>query len=112
MDERHIALVDAMAGEHRLRRQAVREAQSAELWRRRESLAAGRDLGDMAAAARARAERHARMERLLLVRADEIRTEIQRLRSPPLALGVGRAPPGEDSLESRLAQLEIERDIE
>ncbi len=114
MDERHVALVDAMAGEHRLRRQAVREAQEAELWTARASMAQSRGLEEMATAAQARAERHLRMERLLLARADDMRVEIERMRQgPPATLGLGRAPPlSEATLESRMARLEIEQEIE
>ena len=113
MDERHETLVGAMAGEHRLRRQAVREAQDVELWEGRAALAGERGLEDMASAAHARAEQHRRMEHLLLARADDIRAEIERMRAEAASTRwLGRAPPVEPSLESRFARLEIEQEIE
>ena len=113
MDERHETLVGAMGGEHRLRRQAVREARDVELWEGRAVLARERGLEDMASAAHARAQQHRRMEHLLLARADDIRAEIERMRAEAASTRwLGRAPPAELSLESRFARLEIEREIE
>jgi hypothetical protein len=114
MDERRSILVDFMAAEHRLRRQAVREAQAIDLWTRRAAFALDKELEDMAREAAARAERHRRMEQVLLARADEIRMEIEEmrlgLRSPT---GVGRAPPlAGDDLDARLARLEIDAELD
>jgi len=118
MDEQRSILVDFMAAEHRLRRQAVREGQAIDLWTRRAAFALEKELEDMAREAQTRAERHRRMEQLLLARADEIRMEIEEmragLRSPA---GVGRAPPlaaalAKDDLDARLAQLEIEQELD
>jgi len=106
-------LVDAMAGEHRLRRQAVREAQDAELWSRRAEMAESRGLGEMASGARERADRHSRMVQVLLARATEIRSEIEQMRAIlEIARGVGRAPPGDAGLDARFAKLEVEQEIE
>src|SRR5437868_3920772 len=108
MDERRLALVDFMAAEHRLRRQAVREAHEADLWVRRAAFALERDLDDLARAAETRAQRHRRMEQTLLTRADEIRAEIEEMRAALQSTReVGRAPPaGGDDLDARLARLE------
>jgi len=114
MDERRLVLVDFMAAEHRLRRQAVREGQAVDLWTRRAAFALDKDLEDMARDAQTRAERHRRMEQMLLARADEIRFEIEQMRvglwSPA---GVGRAPPlRRDDLDLRLAQIEIDKELD
>jgi hypothetical protein len=126
MDERRLVLVDFLAAEHRLRRQAVRESQEVELWERRVAFALERNLTDMAAEARIRADRHARMHQVLLDRAEEIRTEIASMREVlHTTRGAGRAPPLAgappyigpprliaDDFDSRFAKLEIEQEIE
>jgi len=115
MDDGPSVLVDFMAAEYRLRRQALKEAQQVALWQRRELFAAERNLTDMAAEAQTRAERHAGLERALLARAEEIRSEIQNMRGVlQTTRGVGRAPPGRfaDDLDRRLAALEVEQEIE
>src|SRR5438552_11795241 len=99
--ETHIALVDAMAGEHRLRRQALKEQQEAERWAQRATFADERGLADMATGARARAARHTRMAALLAERADEMQAEVRLLREAPQASrGAVRAPPS-STLEAR-----------
>jgi phage shock protein A len=114
MDESRSVLVDFMAAEHRLRRQAVREAQAVDLWTRRAAFALDKDHEDLAREAQTRAERHRRTEQMLLTRAEEIRAEIEEmragLRSPA---GIGRAPPlvGDD-LDARLRRLEIEHELD
>ncbi len=96
-----------------MRRQAVREAQASDMWTRREALARERGMPDLAEGARTRAERHARMARILEQRADEMRIEIERLRRTVApARSVGRSPPTDGDLEARLNDLEIEREIE
>src|SRR5687767_3798631 len=114
MDERRSILVDFMAAEHRLRRQAVREAQAVDLWVQRAAFALDKDLEEMAREAQTRAARHRRMEQMLLAQADEIRSEIEEmrtgLRSPA---GIGRAPPfPSDDLDARLMRLEIEQELD
>ena len=112
IDELRSALVDAIAAEHRLRRQAVREGRDEAMWRRREGLARDRGLAEMSAGARTRADRHARMQQILLTRADEIHTEIEVMRGGHESTRwVGRAPPMDD-LEARLTALEIEDELE
>ena len=107
------ALVDAMAGEHRLRRQAVQEQQEAERWRQRAALAEGRGLLDLAEQARERAAKHDGGAHRLGRRAQEIRFQADRLRAALAATNsLERAPPHARSLESRLAELEIERELE
>lgn len=107
----HLALVDAMAGEHRLRRQALKERQEVERWAQRVIFADERGLSDMAAAARSRATRHAQQASLLTERADELQAEVRLLReAPPATRGAGRAPPR--SLEARFLDLELETEIE
>src|SRR5437763_191226 len=80
MRERQTPLVDAMAGEHRLRREAQREEAEIARWEQRVGFAEARGLGELAAEARERADRHARQARLLLQRADELHGEVERLR--------------------------------
>ena len=107
------ALVDALAGEHRLRRQAINEQQEAERWLQRATLAEGRGLLDLADQARQRAAKHEGMSRHLIRRAQEVRFQADRLRSALAATaGLERAPPRLRSLESRLTELEIDREIE
>jgi hypothetical protein len=114
MDERRSVLADFMAAEHRLRRQAVREGQAVDLWVRRAEFAIEKSQEEMAREAQARAERHRRMEQVLLTHAEEIRSEIEEMRmgvrSPA---GVGRAPPlVRDDLDARLARLEVEHELD
>lgn len=105
------ALVDAIAGEHRLRRQAVKEQQEAERWTQRASFAAERDLAELAEGARARAARHVRLANLLAARADEVQEEVRLLRATIDATRrAGRAPP--DSVEARFAELELEAELD
>lgn len=107
------ALVDALAGEHRLRRQALREGQEAERWRQRAVFAEARGLGDLATSAGTRAERHTRMARLLQRQAEAMHVEVERLRGTvETGREVGRAPPPVPSLESRFAALELEGELE
>jgi len=107
------ALVDAMAGEHRLRRQAVQEQRETERWRQRAALAEGRGLLDLAEQARERAAKHDFGAHRLRRRAEEIRFQADRLRAALAATNsLERAPPHARSLESRLAELEIERELE
>ena len=107
------ALVDAIAGEHRMRRQAVREEQEASRWLGRVLFAEDRGLPALAASARARAGRHRRLAELWRARADELSVEIEQLRhGPPVVWSGGRAPPARDPLEARFDELEIEREIE
>jgi hypothetical protein len=114
MDERRLVLVDFMAAEHRLRRQAVREGQAVDLWVRRAAFAIDKDMDEMAREAQARAERHRRMEQMLLAQAEEIRSEIEEMRMGLLSpAGVGRAPPlVRDDLDARLARLEVEHELD
>lgn len=108
-----MALIDALAGEHRLRRQALREQREVERWLRRAAFAEERGLADLAAAARARSERHARTASVLTDRAVDLREEIESLRRDVQApRGVGRAPPEAPSLEVRFRDLEIEREVD
>ena len=109
------ALVDAIGGEHRFRREALHERRETERWEQRAELAEQRGLLDLAAQARARVERHGRTASLYDRRAGEMRLQVERLRSALAATqGHGRAPPGRPatSLESRFAALEAERDLE
>jgi hypothetical protein len=113
MDERRSILVDFMAAEHRLRRQAVREAQAVDLWVRRAGFALDRGMEDLAREAQARAERHRRLEQLLVSQADEIRAEVDDMRAALRSTrGVGRAPPVADDLDARLARLELEHELD
>jgi phage shock protein A len=106
------ALVDAVAGEHRLRREAQKERQEATRWRQRVAYAETRGLMDLANSARQRAAQHARLAELLAVRAAELGVEVERLRRPPEAIwGAGRAPPGLSGIEAQFAELEIEQEI-
>jgi len=107
------ALVDALAGEHRLRRQALAEQREAERWMARATFAEERGLLELASSARTRAARHARMASLLSQRAEEMRAEVQRLRDALAATqGAGRAPPPGPSLEGRFAALELEAELD
>jgi hypothetical protein len=106
------ALVDAMAGEHRLRREAQKERQEAARWLQRVGYAESRGLDDLAQGARQRAARHSQLAELLLERASQLGFEVERLRrSPEATWGVGRAPPGPSGIEARFAELEIESEI-
>ena len=108
----HAALIDAMAGEHRLRRQALKERQEAERWTQRILFADERGLADMAIAARARATRHRHTASLLAERADELQAEVRLLReTPPAMRGAGRAPPSR-SLEARFRDLELDAELD
>ena len=107
------ALVDAIAGGHRLRREALREDQEASRWAKRATAAETRGLSDLAEAARMRSERHARMARVLQGRADEMQSEIDRLRMELRATPqVGRSPPVVDPIDSRFAELELEEALD
>ena len=106
------ALVDALAGEHRLRREALREQQEAERWTQRAAFAEERGLTDLATGALARSHSHTRLAEALLARAEEIRAEAHWLREALDApRGAGRAPPG-DRLDRQFAELEIEVELE
>ena len=105
-------LVDALAGEYRLRRAAKGEEGNTELWIRRARLAESRGLADLAAQARERARRHLSQVEALNQRARELRAEIENVQAGLRASrGHGRAPP-EPSLERRFAALEIDRELE
>lgn len=107
------AMVDAIAGEHRLRRQALREEADEERWRQRAEYAEERGLIDLAASASARAARHARMASLLRERAAQMRTEVERIRTAASpTTGAGRAPPAERSLAARFTYLEIDAELD
>ena len=109
------ALVDAIAAEHRFRRQAIHERREVERWGQRAEMAELRQLPDLAAQARARAERHLRAAALYGRRAAEINVQVQRLHDALAATqGHGRAPPAAAtaSLEGRLAALELDRELE
>jgi phage shock protein A len=108
------ALVDAIAGEHRLRRQGLEQKREAEHWEQRSSLADTRGLADLAAEARQRAERHRRTAALHEQRATEMRIQVERLRGAlAAAQGHGRAPPvGGASLEAQFSALELDRELE
>ncbi len=110
---RSLDLIDLIAAEHRLRRQARREQAEVERWEHRAAFAEARGLGDLADAARGRVERHAHMARLLTGQAVELMDEIEFLRRElQPGRGVGRSPPAEVSLEARFAELAIERELE
>jgi hypothetical protein len=108
------ALLDAIAGEHRLRRQAVEQRREAERWEQRASMAEMRELLDLAAEARERAERHQRRAALEDSRAAELRVQVERLRGALAASqGHGRAPPlAAPSVEGRFVALELDRELE
>jgi hypothetical protein len=117
MDERTFlrsALVDAIAGEHRMRRQSLHEQREAERWTERAELAERRGLTDLAQQARSRADRHARMVSVISGQIEAMRIEVERLRAlehdrPSL----GRAPPTvRSTVESELAALEIEGELD
>jgi hypothetical protein len=106
------SLVDALAGEHRLRRQALKERQEVDHWRQRATFAEARGLAELADGARVRADRHVRMASLLVHRAAELRREIESLRADlDDRRWIGRPPPS-DPLEARFAELEIERELD
>ena len=106
------ALVDAIAGEHRLRRQALREEREGERWLRRSAAAEERGLADLAEQARARAQRHARMAALLVQRAQEMQLEVERLRElAQPSRSFGRAPPSA-TVEAEFAALEVEAELQ
>jgi hypothetical protein len=109
-----VALVDAIAGEHRLRRQSVEQRREAERWEQRATMAEERELPDLAAEARERAERHQRAAALHDRRAAEMSIQVERLRGALNASqGHGRAPPlAAASVESRLAALELDQELE
>ena len=110
--ELHSALVDAMAGEHRLRRQALKEEQESARWAQRAQFADERGLLDLAAGARARAARHAHLAGLFAERADDLQAEVRLLRDVPgIARGAGRAPPT-PSLEARFRELELNAELD
>ncbi len=116
MDERvpalRRALVDAIAAAHRLRQESASEEREADRWVQRATYAERRGLEDLASAARARAERHSGMARLLDRRAAEMRAEVQRLRSELEATTGGGRPPPAPELEAKFAALEVERELE
>jgi hypothetical protein len=107
-----LALVDAIAGENRLRRQALEEEARADRWSGRVAFAEARGLSDLAAGASARRERHLKMARLLRRRAAELQLEVQRLRRD---VGPNResgpAPPPVDDREARGGELALEQDL-
>ncbi len=107
-------LVDAIAGEHRLRRQALEQRREVERWEQRAGMAKTRELPDLAVEARGRAERHQRSAALYDRRAAEMRLQVERLRDALAATqGHGRAPPvAATSLEGRFAELELDRELE
>ena len=118
------ALVDAIAGEKRLRREALREDALAQKWADRVAFAEGRGLADLAAAAGARRERHLATADLLRRRAGELRLEVERLRVERRRLEVERLrshlrpsreggpdPPLVDELAARFADLEVEDEL-
>lgn len=85
-------LLNAIAGEHRLRREGQREEREAERWERRVAYAEVKGLPDLAAAARERAMHHKAAATSLSAEAEQRRREIERLKgllgwcsSPPLA---------------------------
>ena len=108
------ALLDAIAGEHRLRRQALEQRREVERWEQRASMAEMRELLDLATEARDRAERHRRTAALQDGRAAEMRIQVERLRGALAASqGHGRAPPlAATSVEGRFAALELDRELE
>lgn len=107
------ALVDVLAGEHRLRRLAIQERREADRWHGRAAMAQGRGLLELADQARERAAKHEAGAHRLGRRADEIRLQADRLRAALAAThSLERAPPQPRSLESRLAELEIERELD
>ena len=121
MDERtpalRRALVDAIAGAHRLQQQAVAEEREVERWLHRAAYAEERGMTDLAVEARTRAGRHTNMAHLFDQRAAEMRAEVQRLRAEVDTAAVGGRPPPMpvapvDALEARLAELEVERELD
>jgi hypothetical protein len=108
-----VALVDALAGEHSLRRQAVQAQHEVERWEQRATLAISRGLPEMAEQARQRAAGHEAASQRLLRRAAEVRFLADRLRSALAATaGLERGPPPPRLLESRMTELEIERELD
>jgi hypothetical protein len=122
MDERtpllRRALVDAIAAAHRLQQRAVAERREAERWRQRASYADQRGMSDLAGEARARVDRHTSMAQLLEQRAAEMRTEVESLRAELETPAMGGRPPPvlpvttTDRLNVRLAELEVERELD
>ena len=105
-------LVDFIAAEHRLRRQAQRERAEVDRWERRAALAEDHGLADLATGARERAERHRRTARRFTRQAIEARADIERLRGDlQPGRGVGRSPPA-PTLDVRFADLAIEVELE
>jgi len=108
------ALVDALAAEHRFRRQALQEGRELSRWEQRADMAAARELPDLAGQARIRADRHRRSAELFERRANEIRVQVERLQNAlAAAQGHGRAPAdaATRSLEGRFAALEVETEL-
>jgi hypothetical protein len=111
-DSLNSALVDAIAGEHRLRRQALRDERESERWLRRSAAAEQRGLTDLAEQARARAQRHSRMAALLVQRAQAMQVEVERLRElAQPSRTYGRAPPS-SSVDAEFAALEVEAELQ
>src|SRR6266542_744990 len=108
------ALVDALAAEHRFRRQALQEGRELARWEQRADMAAVRELPDLAGQARTRADRHRRSVELFQRRANEMNVQVERLQNAlAAAQGHGRAPPdaATQSLEGRFAALEVETEL-
>jgi hypothetical protein len=106
-------LVDALAGEHRLRREAIRAEQEAGHWSQRAAFAEARGLPDLAASARARARQHGQRAQQLRQQAGALHAEVERLRTRgESGRVVGRAPPASASVEARIAALEIDDELE
>jgi hypothetical protein len=107
------ALVEALAGEHGLRRQAVQARHEAERWHQRAQLAESRGLPDLAEQARQRAATHEAASQRLIHRAGEVGFQADRLGSAlAAAAGLERGPPLPRSLEDQLTELEIEHELD
>src|SRR5581483_8951833 len=128
-DEARRAMIDAMAREHRVRREAQREEHEAERWRLRVPFAQSRGLDDLAAEASTRAALHASLAGALLAAATELHREVERLRvittssmdlaqlrstqprsTQPRSTQQGLTQPG-TAIETRLAALEAEEEL-